>query len=116
METPATETTAKPAKAPKAPKEKKERARGVGTAAIEAIKSGLDNAATLEAVRKEFPQANTSLSSINWYRNKLRHDGVKGVKSAREIAAAKKAAEEKAAKAEAKAAKAAGGNAGDPLA
>ena len=59
--------------------------RGVGTAAQEAIKSGMTNEEALEAVRKAFPEAKTTLASINWYRNKMRSDGVKGVKTAREL-------------------------------
>ncbi len=75
-------------------KDKKETKRGVGTAAQEAIKSGMTNEEALAAVKKEFPDRKTSLASINWYRNKMRADGVKGVKTARELkkAAAKAAA------------------------
>ncbi len=64
--------------------------RGVGTAAIEAIKSGMTNEEALTAVQKEFPEAKTSLASINWYRNKLRSDGDKSVKTARELKKAAK--------------------------
>lgn len=64
--------------------------RGVGTVAMEAILAHKTNEEALEAVRKEFPDANTTLSSINWYRNKARTDGMKGadgkpVLSAREL-------------------------------
>lgn len=64
--------------APKAPK------RGVGTVAIDAIVAGKSNEEALEACRKEFPEAKTSLASINWYRNKLRSEGKK-VPTAREL-------------------------------
>lgn len=64
---------------------------GVGTVAIEAVKAGKTNEQALEAVKKKFPDAKTSLASINWYRNKLRADGDKSVKTAREL---KKAAKE----------------------
>ncbi len=78
--------------------EAKEKKRGVGTAAVEAIKAGMDNDEALAAVQKEFPDAKTSKASVNWYRNKLRSDGVKGVKTARELKAAKVKAEKTAAK------------------
>lgn len=65
--------------------EKKAPKRGVGTVAIAAIKDGKTNEETLAAVKKEFPEAKTSLASINWYRNKLRADGDKSVKTAREL-------------------------------
>ncbi len=64
--------------------------RGVGTVAIEALKAGKTNEETLEAVKKAFPGAKTSLASINWYRNKLRADGNKSVKTARELKRAAK--------------------------
>lgn len=51
--------------------------RGVGTIAIEAIKAKMTNEEVLEVVKKEFPDKNTSLASVNWYRNKLRSDGKK---------------------------------------
>jgi len=84
-------------KEPKAPK------RGVGTVAMEAILNGASNEEALAAVRKEFPDANTTKASINWYRNKLRKDGTvstggawkgKPVPNAREMAKAAKAAQE----------------------
>ena len=90
---------AKPAKDDK-PKEPK---RGIGTVAMEAIKKGATNQEALAAVRKEFPDAETTTASINWYRNKLRTDGVNGfdgkpVPSAREQAKAEKAKAEAIAK------------------
>lgn len=90
---------AKPAKDDK-PKEPK---RGIGTVAMEAIKKGATNQEALAAVRKEFPDAETTMASINWYRNKLRTDGVNGfdgkpVPSAREQAKAEKAKAEAIAK------------------
>ena len=65
-------------------KEKKAPKRGVGAVAIEAILAGKTNEEALEAVRKKFPEAKTSLASINWYRNKARSDGEK-VPTAREL-------------------------------
>lgn len=63
------------------PKEKK---RGVGDVAIEAIKAGKTNDEALAAVKKEFPDAKTSLASVNWYRNKLRASD-KSVPTMREL-------------------------------
>ncbi len=59
--------------------------RGVGTVAVEAIRAGQTNEEALKTVQAEFPDAKTSLASINWYRNKLRSDGDKSVKTAREL-------------------------------
>ena len=63
---------------PKVPK------RGVGTAAIEAIRTGQTNEETLNTVMAEFPEAKTTLASVNWYRNKLRTDG-EDVPTARDL-------------------------------
>lgn len=76
-----------------AKKDKVEKKRGVGTAAQEAIKAGMTNVEALEAVQKEFPDCKTSLASMNWYRNRMRAAGVKGVKTNRELT--KKAAKTK---------------------
>ena len=65
--------------------EKTEKKRGVGDIAIEALKAGKTNEETLADVKKEMPDAKTSLSSINWYRNKLRQDGDKSVLTSREL-------------------------------
>lgn len=98
------------AKPEKAEKEKAEPKRGVGAVAMEAILNSATNEDALTAVRKEFPDANTTKASINWYRNKLRKDGAictggtykgKPVPNAREmakdakLAAAPKASEAK---------------------
>ena len=64
--------------------EEAEKKRGVGAIAIEAIKAGKTNEEALEAVKAELPDAKTSLSSINWYRNKLRADD-KSIPTAREL-------------------------------
>ena len=76
-------------------KKKKETAapkKTIGSVACAAICAGATNDAALETVKKEFPDAKTSLASINWYRNKLRSDGEK-VPTARELK--KKAASKK---------------------
>lgn len=61
--------------------------RGVGDAAVEAIKSGKNNEEALVAVHSEFPKAKTSLASIGWYRGKLRRGGDKSIKTSRELKA-----------------------------
>ena len=97
---PAAAAAEKPKDKPAEPKEPK---RGVGTVAMEAILNGASNEEALAAVRKEFPDANTTKASINWYRNKLRKDGTvstggawkgKPVPNAREMAKAAKATAE----------------------
>lgn len=67
---------------------------GVGTVALEAIRAGKTNEEALAAVRAEYPEAKTSLASINWYRNKARSDGEK-VPTARELKKKAKAASKK---------------------
>ena len=57
---------------------------GVGTVALEAIRAGKTNEEALATVRAAYPEAKTSLASINWYRNKARSDGEK-VLTAREL-------------------------------
>lgn len=66
--------------------------RGVGTAAMEAIADGKSNEEALAVVQAEFPEAKTSLSSINWYRNKMRADD-KSIPTARALKKAAKATE-----------------------
>lgn len=99
-----TVASAKPTEAadPKAEKEKAAPKRGVGTVAMEAILNSATNEEALAATRKEFPDANTTKASINWYRNKLRKDGTtctggaykgKPVPNAREMAKDAKPAE-----------------------
>lgn len=56
----------------------------VGSVAVKAIKAGKSNEAALEAVKSAFPRSHTSLSSIAWYRNRLRQDGER-VRTAREM-------------------------------
>lgn len=63
----------------------------IGDVAQAAIRDGANNEAALKAVKVEFPEAKTSLASINWYRNKLRNDG-EPVKTARELNKISKAA------------------------
>ena len=46
----------------------------IGEAAEVAILGGATNEGALQAVKKRFPQAATSMGSIAWYRSKLRKD------------------------------------------
>lgn len=55
--------------AEKAPK------RNISFVAREAIREGLSNAEALARVKAEFPDANTTVASIAWYRNDLRKKG-----------------------------------------
>lgn len=87
--------------------EAKEKVPGVGDLAKELIREGKTNEEVLAAVKEKFPDAKTSMASINWYRNKLRGNG-EDVPTARALKADAKAetkAAKDAAKAEAKAAK-----------
>ena len=85
----------------------KEKTPGVGDVAKDLIRGGKTNEEVLAAIKEQFPDAKTSMASINWYRNKLRGDGEE-VPTARELKADAKAeqkAAKEAAKAEAKAKK-----------
>lgn len=48
--------------------------KGVGKSAEVAIKEGKTNEEVLAVIRKTFPNAETSLKSVAWYRSKLRRD------------------------------------------
>lgn len=56
----------------------------IGRVAEKALRDGLSNEEVLQAVKKAFPDSNTSMASINWYRNKLRSEG-EDVKTSRAI-------------------------------
>ncbi len=76
---------------------------GVGDVAKQLIRDGLGNKEVLDKVKEQFPDAKTTMSSINWYRNHLR--GIEeGIPTARELSQAGKpsSAEAKAEKAAAK--------------
>jgi hypothetical protein len=72
--------------------------RNIGAVAREAIMAGKTNQEALDLVKKEFPGANTTLNSINWYRNDLRKKGHKVPKVARSNAKADPAPATKGAK------------------
>lgn len=85
----------------------KEKTPGVGDVAKDLIRGGKTNEEVLAAIKEQFPDAKTSMASINWYRNKLRGDGEE-VPTARELKADAKAeakAKKDTEKAEAKAKK-----------
>ena len=85
----------------------KDKTPGVGDVAKDLIRGGKTNEEVLAAIKEQFPDAKTSMASINWYRNKLRGDGEE-VPTARELKADAKAeakAKKDAEKAEAKAKK-----------
>jgi len=46
----------------------------IGETAKKAISAGKTNEDTLDIVRRKFPKAGTTLSSISWYRSKLRRE------------------------------------------
>lgn len=85
--------------------EKAEKPAGVGAIATEAMRDGKTNEEALAAVQKAHPGTKTTMSSINWYRNKLRGNGIKMkgssklVPTSRELKAAATKAAEKSAKA-----------------
>ncbi|URA07033.1 hypothetical protein P9A47_gp65 [Xanthomonas phage Elanor] len=81
----------------------KEKAPGVGDVAKTLIREGKTNEEVLASIKEQFPDAKTSMASINWYRNKLRSDG-EDVPTARSLKADAKA-DTKAAKDAAKAEK-----------
>ncbi len=58
---------------------------GVGAYAMKLIADGKTNDQVFAAVMKKFPESKTNLSCIGWYRNKMRRDGVKGVKANAEL-------------------------------
>lgn len=72
------------AKAPKAPKVAKEKVPGIGDKAKELIRAGKTNEEVLAGIKEAFPDSNTTMASVNWYRNKLRTDGEK-IPTSREL-------------------------------
>lgn len=82
------------------PAEPKVKVPGVGDKAKELIRAGLGNDAVLAGIKEAFPDAKTTMSSVNWYRNNLRTLG-EDIKTARELSAAGKPSKEEADKAKA---------------
>lgn len=54
----------------------KPRGQGIGAYCNELILKGKSNEDVLTAVRTKFPDASTSASSVAWYRNKLKSEGL----------------------------------------
>jgi hypothetical protein len=52
------------------------RGQGIGSYCNELILKGKSNEDVLTAVRTKFPEASTSASSVAWYRNKLKSEGL----------------------------------------
>lgn len=52
--------------------------RGVGTVAVEQMLAGATNVEALAAVMREFPECESNLGCMNWYRNKLKKKGQLG--------------------------------------
>lgn len=77
-----------------------EKKRGVGTIIREALLARKTNEEALEAVKAELPDANTSASTVSWYRNAMRKEEPGSVPTARELKKERKAAEAAAAPAE----------------
>jgi len=63
---------------------KRSKPESVGEAAERALRAGKTNEEALAFTLRSFPDASTSLASINWYRNKLRQEGAR-VPTAREV-------------------------------
>lgn len=80
----ATATPAAPAAAA-AEKTEKVKKPGIGDFAMGLIRERKTNDEVLAAVKEQFPDASTTMASINWYRNKLRTDG-ENVPTSRELA------------------------------
>lgn len=65
-------------------KEPKEKKPGIGDAIMAAIRAGKSNDEALAVAKAEFPDAKTTLASVNWYRNKLRSTD-KTIKTSRDL-------------------------------
>ena len=55
---------------------KSKKPRTIAETITAALKRGKSNAEALASVKEEHPHATTSLATINWYRNRLRQEGV----------------------------------------
>lgn len=67
--------TPEPAHAPK-PEPRKAKAPNIASITRDAILAGDDNATALAKVKAAFPDGNTNLGCISWYRNDLRKKGL----------------------------------------
>lgn len=66
----------------------------IGEVALEALLDGCNNVETLAAVMAEHPNANTTINTVSWYRNKYRNEG-HDIPTARELRQADKKRKEK---------------------
>jgi len=58
------------------PAEKKTRGKGIGKRAMELILEGKTNQEIIEIIKSEIAEANPTVATMAWYRNKLRQDGL----------------------------------------
>lgn len=58
------------------PAEKKTRGKGIGKRAMELILEGKTNQEIIEVIKAEIADANPTVATMAWYRNKLRQDGL----------------------------------------
>lgn len=56
----------------------------IGRVAERELLAGKTNEEVLDAIKREFPDASTSMASVNWYRNRMRAEGY-DVKTSREL-------------------------------
>ena len=56
---------------------KSKKPRTIAETITAALKRGKTNAEVLARVKKDHPHADTSLATVNWYRNRLRQAGTK---------------------------------------
>ena len=77
------------------PAEKKTRGKGIGKRAMELILEGKTNQEIIEIIKAEIAEANPTVATMAWYRNKLRQDGLlpKPVRKAKKEAAPEAEAE-----------------------
>lgn len=78
------------------PTEKKTRGKGIGKRAMELILEGKTNAEIIAIIKEEIEDANPTVATMAWYRNKLRQDGLlpKPVRKSKKDAAPEVEAEE----------------------
>lgn len=71
------------------PAEKKTRGKGIGKRAMKLILEGKTNQEIIEIIKAEIAEANPTVATMAWYRNKLRQDGLlpKPVRKAKKEAA-----------------------------
>lgn len=63
----------------------------IGRVAEGALREGKTNEEVLATIKEAFPDSNTSMASVNWYRHKMIADG-EPIKTSREIRKERRAA------------------------